>query len=139
VIEKPQSGPPVSRSVLPLAKFCPFWTDNHPVRPGGAKAMQGKSNLGPGRQDASQGQGHCQNEHKPNPSRGSSFIVIYKQNNKPETKCPPSYKFVHPSFCPSIYRSTCPSIHSIHLIDLVVEEGQGMVALLCVCGLSTLA
>ena len=60
------------------------------------------------------------------PEPGCSFIVICKQDNKPETNFPPSYKFVHPSFCPSICQSTCQFIHSILLIDLVVEEGQGM-------------
>ena len=50
------------------------------------------------------------------PEPGSSFVVFCKQDNDLETKCLPSYKFVHPSFCPyihlSIYLSIHPFIHS---------------------------
>ena len=45
------------------------------------------------------------------PEPGSSFVVICKQDNNPETKCLPSYEFVHPSFGPSIHLSIHLSIH----------------------------
>ena len=68
-----------SPSQSPLRQsFAPSWTGNNPVRPGGAKATLGKSNIGPGCQDASQdrGQCHCHNEHKPNPR---FFFYCYLQ------------------------------------------------------------
>ena len=117
----PLASPPLGK-VFPSSR-----TDNHPVRSQGAKASQGKSKLRPGLQDPSQDSViDKMNTTQIHPEPGSSFVVFCKQDNDLETKCLPSYKFVHPSFCPSICQSTCRSIHSILLIDLVVEEGQGM-------------
>ena len=107
----PLASPPLGK-VLP-----PSRADNYPVRPRGAKASQGKSKLRPGLQDPSQDSViDKMSTTQIHPEPGSSFVVFCKQDNDLETKCLPSYKFVHPSFCPyihlSIYLSIHPFIHS---------------------------
>ena len=127
VMEKPSTKAYGRQAIPPLNKVLPP-PSGHTITqlgPTGPRPSQARATFkSPGHQDQSQSQCHWQNEHKPNPSRTSSFLPWFASRTTIQR---PLIYLIHLSVCPSIWQSTCPSIHSsLLLIGLVMEDGQGM-------------
>ena len=123
--------------------YAPSWTDIHSVRTQRAEANPGKSALRPGHQDHSHKARASDmgkmGRHQRHPELGTSFAVIFKQDNYPETRHLPVHKSLHPFICLSIHLSihlsNQPFIHPFDWPSCGERERNGCPC----CGLGALA